>query len=614
MAVRLLLAAAALLLASPRIAWALDIDTIRWGFDGHATPHSFNLLSVLVSNPEAQPFEGTIELYDSLGSGTHVGARLAEDLYVGPHSSRWVQFYPYVKERFEEWSLQWGRRAGERSDVPRPKLGTQGPVLLVDADDLTSSGGPLRIFPETLFPPFETATDALKTLALDHVPRWEESRRQSFYDWLYRGGRLHVFKDVNGAYPQFSAGLGELNAPAEKFRVGNGEVVRHDRVRSRIDAEFVEKTFGASSKGRDAAADSGDSQVDAEGDEVPSTRAAKVNPGPTTSLFVDLTGSLLAFLKSLTRPRHNWTLIYSMAAIYVLTVVPGVHILGRRRFDYRIVYGALIGLIVLFSSGFAYVGRRGHDEANSVNSVAVARQLAGGTWDVTSWSNVFVINGSDYAITHGGTANLYATAQTIEAVNGVIRNGGRGRFDVDIPPYSSQPFLHRAKIKSDLAVGVQEISADAKLNRLELLPGKNFPHPAGSDSAYVIYRDQICPMNWANERLSLVASHRETLSAFLSKVQWSQFSPYSMQFGNVGGQNLQTNVTPSFEFLLKPLIAWSLHLRQQGDIAKFTLPADRLRLFVWTQLPESMKVEGPRMGTQQGRVLYVVDIPKPVKP
>ena len=28
-----------------------------------------------------------------------------------------------------------------------------------------------------------------------------------------------------------------------------------------------------------------------------------------------------------------------MAAVYVLTVVPGVHILGRKRFDYRIVYG-----------------------------------------------------------------------------------------------------------------------------------------------------------------------------------------------------------------------------------------------------------------------------------
>ena len=138
-----------------------------------------------------------------------------------------------------------------------------------------------------------------------------------------------------------------------------------------------------------------------------------------------------------------------MAVVYILTVVPGVHYLGRKRFDYRLVYGALIGLIVLFSLGFAYFGRRGHDEANSVNSVAVARQLPGGALDVTSWSNVFVINGADYAIVHGGTGRLYSTAQSFEAVNGVIRNGGRGRFDVDIPPYSSQPFLHRMKLKSD---------------------------------------------------------------------------------------------------------------------------------------------------------------------
>ena len=166
-------------------------------------------------------------------------------------------------------------------------------------------------------------------------------------------------------------------------------------------------------------------------------------------MFPDLSAGLLTFLKSLTRPRHNWVLIYSLAIAYVITVIPGVYVLGRNRYDYRIVYGVLIGLIVLFSFGFAWFGRRGHNEANAVNTIAVARPLPGGAWDVSSWTNVFVINGADYELVHGGSGRLYSTAQTFEAVNGVIRNGAHGRFDVDIPPYSSQAFVGRMKIAND---------------------------------------------------------------------------------------------------------------------------------------------------------------------
>ncbi len=203
LAFRLLLAAAAVLAAWPGKSWAIDVSEIRWGFDGRVTPQCFNLLSVLITNPAPFPFEGTLELHELIGGGTRVGAALAEDLYVAPSSSRWVQFYPYVKERYEEWSLQWGRRGGERADVPRPVLADQSPVLLVDADDPSSGGGAIRHFPENLFPPMVTATDSLKTVALDHVPRWEEARRQAFYDWLFRGGACTFSRTSTGRIPNF---------------------------------------------------------------------------------------------------------------------------------------------------------------------------------------------------------------------------------------------------------------------------------------------------------------------------------------------------------------------------------------------------------------------------
>ena len=341
--------------------------------------------------------------------------------------------------------------------------------MLVTADDVLGVGRAVRQFPDSLFPPMVTATDGLKEVLLDHVPQWEESRRQAFYDWLYRGGALHLLKDTDGAYPRFTAQLVELNNPSESFHVGNGTVIRHDRPRSRLDAAFVDTLTAGK-------APSGDPNQDAQSAN-PAANPPNGAPAPLAgvradtkgALFPDLCGGLFAFLKTLNKPNHNWLLIYAMALIYVVTVVPGVHYLGRKRFDYRLVYGTLVGLIVLFSLGFAYFGRRGHREASAVNSLAVARQLPGGAWDVTSWSNVFVINGTDYEIVHGGSQRLYSTAQTFEAVNGVIRNGNPGRFDVDIPPFSSQPFVGRLKVNGDRKLlNVLEFSAEPTLKKLEI--------------------------------------------------------------------------------------------------------------------------------------------------
>jgi hypothetical protein len=305
-----------------------------------------------------------------------------------------------------------------------------------------------------------------------------------------------------------------------------------------------------------------------------------------------------------------------MAIVYVVTVVPGVHYLGRKRFDYRLVYGTLVGLIVLFSVGFAYFGRRGHKEASAVNTLAVARQLPGGAWDVTSWSNVFVINGADYEIVHSGSGRLYSTAQTFEAVNGTIRNGSSGRFDVDIPPFSSQPFLARMKVNGDRnLLKVREFSAMGKaLTKLVLEPTNNFPRPADPAIVYVLSGDRLQPMEWSNGQLELSGSASEPLTEFFASIPWESLSPFAIRNARLVGRAPQDEGPPPFEDLLRPLMAWSLDLRKHGDIPTYRLPDDRLRLFVWSQLPDNLKVEDKLMGSQQGRVLFLIDVLKPVKP
>jgi hypothetical protein len=256
-----------------------------------------------------------------------------------------------------------------------------------------------------------------------------------------------------------------------------------------------------------------------------------------------------------------------------------------------------------------------------VNSVAVARQLPDGALDVTAWSNVFVINGGDYAISRAGTGSLYSTAQSFEAVNGVIRNGAQGVFYVDIPPYSSQPFLHRMKLKNDrFEIKVNDFStapltskSDTGLTKLALVTDSHFPRPATRDFVHALYRDQVYEMTWADGRLELHRPRAESLSQFLGSIRPEDLSPYSRGYGSPRPSNPQADPTPRFETLHRPLIAWSLGLRRRSEIPKFVLPDDRVRLFVWGELPEGMRVNEPRMRSQQGRMLYVVDVFKPVK-
>src|SRR5438105_671658 len=92
----LVAASLALALLWPAGAKAVEVKQTVWGFDGQIVMQRFNLFSVLVDNPGSTPFEGAIQLR-KLVAGKQVDAVIVEQLYLSPFSSRWVQFYPYIK-------------------------------------------------------------------------------------------------------------------------------------------------------------------------------------------------------------------------------------------------------------------------------------------------------------------------------------------------------------------------------------------------------------------------------------------------------------------------------------------------------------------------------------
>src|SRR3954471_16246164 len=108
-------------------------------------------------------------------------------------------------------------------------------------------------------------------------------------------------------------------------------------------------------------------------------------------------------LNQMTRPKHKWAVIYLLSLVYIALIFPGFYLLGLKRSDYRIMYGAMLGIVATFSGLFAFIGRRGYDETTTIHTVAIATPLADGSLDVTGWTNAFVTSGANYAITNDGT-------------------------------------------------------------------------------------------------------------------------------------------------------------------------------------------------------------------
>ena len=595
------------LLLSATSAGAIEIEEVQWGFDGKVIQNRFNLVSIAISNPTPNAFEGTLVLRRTFRGGERRGARLVENVYLGPYEpKRWVQFYPYILNDHEEWVLTWNRGRNRFKLVPQQQFSREGParVMLVDSNSLVVRGGNLKQFDELLFPPMVTATDGLHSVVLDHVPRWQEPRRRAFLDWLNRGGRVHVLHDSEGDYPKFPAALSELNSPLEKNRVGAGIVYRHPRSRREIDRKFRDTViFGKDADGEQQAAATAGNQS---ANKMPNMQNYSLDNWENDSAF-------FSNLKQFTRPDHNWILIHLMSWVYIGMIFAGALILGRRTGDYKVTYGAILGTIALFSMGFHFVGRRGYGEATAVNAVAITRPIADGQLDVMQWTNTFVTDGDFYLINHAGTGRLYSTCQDLEAVNGSIDNGAGAGFLVDIPPFSSRSFGHRSKLKTKpFRIRVKDWQAGERLDMLTLSVGAAFPK--SPKEMYVLYRDSLYRLGRKGDQLS-VQGRVASLPGFLREDNLNQYR-YQGPFSQYEEKTPEARYSEMFQ----PLLARDLGIQHQQALRTFSLPANQVRLYIYTEMPKDFYTryadgnENELFGKQSGYVLYSIDVYNPEAP
>ena len=555
---------------------ALEVREVRWGFDGQVVPGRFNVLSVLVQNPSPAPFDGTLKLWKTRGLEQRVGAIFNAPCYVTPTASRWVQFYVYIDNSFDEWRLEWGRGPDARQELTAPKMGPQAKVLLIDPGAPLRTAGAFRQFPEELFPSTVAATDGLDTVLLDHSPRWEPAKRQAFLDWLRAGGKLHLAKNADGRDPVFSDELSVLNSPLERQRIGAGLVVRHAVTAREIRPQ-----------------DLGQEEVSVENPK-PAESAAPVSQ-TTESLFRTLAG--------LSQPRHQWGLIYLLAIVYLAVIGPGQLLAGRRLADYRVRIGLLLATIACFAWIFPLVGRGGQREASVVHTLSYARAIDGDRYDVTQWINVFAARGAHYTISHQAQHNLYSTGADYEPVNGSIQSGKDGKFFVDIPIFSRRAFLHQAPMngpKISVKIASVESPDAAHPWLLSIAPefGKQILE------SWAVQGDRLFRLERKEDHLEI--SGEEPLDSLLSPNNLLQYQPYmdETQLKNAEGE---------FRKMVKPLIAWSLGAAEKtsADKPAFRARDGRIQLFIFARSPETFGITGPQFGREIGYVLYHLDLFSP---
>lgn len=564
---------------------AVVIKQIEWGFDGKATQHTFTPLSVLVQNNSAAPVSGTLRLTKHIQLNQRIDAEYVQTYFVSGFSSRWVQLTPLVMEDYETWTLVWGEGRNERAEIPTPRTGDRATVLMHDPSDLQSAGGVLRRCDQALFPVSVTATDGLRGVVFDRAPDWQGAREQAFLEWLQLGGRVYLLNGPDGSAPNFTGELSVLNQPDDRFRVGSGLVLRIPLAPREIDFETAQTSILQ--------------------DERPEV-SEEVRQAAETGAFGGMYGwdhdrQLFIDLQESARFHRRWWLVYVTVLLYLLALYPGCYRLGRRAGDWRLFYAGFLGVCVVFSTGFATLGRVGSSERNRVRSAAIARQLEEGLYDVTQWSCLGAVSGDIYSIQHNGSGRLYSSCHELDPVNGAVHLS-EGRFDVDLPPASTRSLTHRVRISGpSLQLTLRDLQFDERgLSRCSMSTAPEIQPRV----AYVWYREQIYELAPVGESWSIVSRGRPGIM-FLNSFE-DYWQSANSRWTNPDDKCDKDQI---FRSLARNLIGNSFRLQSQVRPKDVSLPEDLMRIFIYAPAPKEFAVSGDHFPDQLGYVMYVVDRP-----
>lgn len=588
-----------------------------WGFDGRVQPGHFNPLSILLDNQTDKPVEVQATLERIQGMLNKSGGDNVQPVYLAPAARRWIQFYPYIANSYQtEWRLsihdgeRYKNEELEKFQQPRPayKLDSdkeeQRPqvVILDKSGAVSRRPTSLKHLPENIFPPYATATFGLHTVFLDHVPDWELPRQQAFLSWLKQGGRLHLLKNVRNETPRFSGELADLNQPMQRFTVGSGIVIRHDIQREGVTEGLVKRSVVLD-------------VLQGTVEELENELQAASNEGLMMGNYAETEPSsidetVFRSMRELTFPDHNWAIIFLLALCYIGLIFPGCFILSKKKhLHFLTTYGAIVGLSVVFSVLFLFIGRRGYGESTTLQTLAIARAEDSKHWSVFQWNAFFVTSGDDYQATGKGQQALFSTANTMEKEDVTISPFDGGSIGMRIPPFTSQTFVSRRRIAtSDWKLNIVDFEAQASsLIRLSIQTSNEFPW-SEKGKCWVLLGRNIYEMKFDSESKQLrQLGKKQYLAKFCSpRLSYNYMNPWAQQTNNV--KDNRSEAEKFMDEAIANLIRRSLMDDLTNRPNEFELPSDRIRLFVYTDVPEEFQLNVSAEVRATGRILFTKDL------
>ncbi|MCA9039112.1 MAG: hypothetical protein KDA65_02060 [Planctomycetaceae bacterium] len=586
-------------LTHPDFAKAFDIEEVHWGFSGKIFPQEINPLFLRLRNNTGEAEEFTLNLKQRTYGSRSVGATIsvAEEgntIFLAPYTERWVTFYLYASHSSSEVQLfKEDKRVGDPIPMPNQSRSAteesihRSRVLFTASDEFNlNRNSQLKRFPSEVFPPNLTGTDTLEVVFLDHVPRWQPEQRKTFLRWLNRGGILHLLQTRTGTYPTFDEELAVLNGPLDHQYIGGGLVIRHPFSQHNLDKKMLEDI------------------VKQEFDFF-QTGATPVNQENYGYHYYgdSLEHYLFPTLKEYVNPNHNWPVMYLISFLYLLLIFPGAWLVMKKWSDFRITYGSLLLGMLLFALIFNVVGARGYGESTQINSIALAQVLPDDELDVMQYSNAFVTSGGFFELQHQGSGLIYSTGSDSEEVLGKIQLGTQAEFSVDIPPFSSRPFIHRTLInKKAPTVELTTFDPEKGLSSLEL----NIDSLDAGSQLWAIHKDRISPISLQGSSWSTKRSG-QPLSEFLQSDEYfNDYDIYGQQINHsankekIDSQLFRKVMHKSFRFQ-------NIYNNGNNNVSN-SIKQDRVYLFIQSEMPEELKCASESFQKQSGNIIYQYEL------
>lgn len=588
----------------PQIVAAIEIHEIHWGFSDSPVAYKINPVTILVENTKSHPFESELRFQRETFRGNQIDIALSASVYIAPFEKKWIQFYPYFAESTDNWKVRWddGNSQSFQSFLsPRPTRKTVT-IQLTQPDRLGKVLPGIKQYPEDLFPPILGAVDSLNEIILDHVPKWEKSRRTTFLEWVYTGGIVHLFEDPNGSLPVFPESYAplKLNQSSSSVHYGNGVIYFYRKKLNEITFSQLKQLLAKNKQPSHKQEKTERSQL--------SNQSYDQFPEYTMNRLIASDEEILVALTEMSKTKQIWYFIFLLSFLYLIIAGPGYYFITKFSANHYTFYGVYLGSTAIFCLIFLIIGEYSANSTSKIHSLIIANLLPDNEMDIMEWSSLGIATGGNFKISHPGNSHVYATCQHFSKVNGTVISGREGEMRVDIPTNSSRSFFHRAKIpESGFSVDVNSYLANnMRLEVLSLKIGKDFPKRA--DQIYFLYGSKLYDLKQEENQLVFRGTSRK-LSSLLgenSLLDQTYFTPVKQ---NIFFSQQDNKSNLSLKHLFPVLVQRALSRSSRTTTRRFHLPPNQGKLFVVSDIPENLYLETPVITQKKGLVLYCLDVP-----